>query len=101
MKFLLRAMTASTVSALHFILNKWTAFYKVKAVVDCVVDKGRCDKTGNEVKKFAETAVCLPRFVKFPNNYPELTLHMPHSQYFVKTTVCRPRSMNSLMMSFF
>ena len=63
---MLRAMTASTVSALHFILNKWSAFYKVKAVVDCVVDKGRCDQTGNEVKKFAETAVCLPRSLKLP-----------------------------------
>ena len=54
-------------------------------MVDCVVDKGRCDKTGNEVKKFAETAVCLPRFVKLPNNYPELTLLM----YATQSILCK------------
>ena len=35
----------------------------MKAVVDCVIDEGRCDQTGEEVKKFAKTAVCMPRYV--------------------------------------
>ena len=38
-------------------------YFKVKAVVDCVIDEGRCDQTGEEVKKFAQTAVCMPRYV--------------------------------------
>ena len=40
-----------------------TCYFKVKAVVDCVIDEGRCDQTGEEVKKFAKTAVCMPRYV--------------------------------------
>ena len=39
--------------------------FKVKAVVDCVIDEGRCDQTGEEVKKFAKTAVCMPWSVFF------------------------------------
>ena len=59
-KLLLRAMTTATVSELHLNVLKLVDF-KVKAVVDCIVDNGRCDRTGTEVKKFAETAVCMPR----------------------------------------
>ena len=59
-KLLLRAMTTATVSGRHLKVLKSVDF-KVNAVVDCIVDNGRCDRTGNEVKMFAETAVCMPR----------------------------------------
>ena len=59
-KLLLRAMTTATVSGRHLKVLKSVDF-KVNAVVDCIVDGGRCDRTGNEVKMFAETAVCMPR----------------------------------------
>ena len=62
MKLLLKGMTAATVSGRHLI-KKHSVDFEVKAVVDCLVDIGRCDKTGNEVKKFAKTAVCMPRSV--------------------------------------